>query len=99
MFLKNFIISSWNSFNKLCDLLTPVGDLFIRCWVGKAFIASGLTKISSWSSTLLLFQYEGPPILASRHFRSHISMHRIGRINVVNSWIRRPRSCPHTLFI
>lgn len=58
MVLKNLIIKSWTLFNKFFETVQPLGDLFVRCWVGKAFIASGLTKISSWSSTLLLFQYE-----------------------------------------
>lgn len=58
MELKNFIIKSWDSINKFFETLQPLGNLFIRCWVAKAFIASGLTKIQSWSSTLTLFQYE-----------------------------------------
>lgn len=58
MLLKKIINKSWSLFNAFFELLQPLGDLFIRCWVAKAFISSGLTKISSWSSTLLLFQYE-----------------------------------------
>lgn len=58
MFFKKFISKSWDLFNAFFEFLQPLGDLFIRCWVAKAFIASGLTKIASWSSTLLLFQYE-----------------------------------------
>lgn len=56
--LTKLIVVSWNGFNKLCEWLQPVGDLFIRCWLAKAFIASGLTKILSWQSTLVLFNYE-----------------------------------------
>ena len=56
--LKNFICKSWNLFNRFFEMLQPLGDLFIRYWVANVFIASGLTKIQSWSSTLLLFQYE-----------------------------------------
>lgn len=58
MFLKNLISKSWTLFNNIFIFLQPLGDLFIRCWVAYAFIASGLTKIKSWSSTLILFQYE-----------------------------------------
>ena len=48
----------------------PVLDLFIRLYVGKVFVASGLTKIASWGSTLALFEYEYavpllPPALAA----------------------------------
>ncbi|HEX4044037.1 MAG TPA: DoxX family protein [Gammaproteobacteria bacterium] len=58
MLIKNLVFTAWQLFNKFFDALIPVGDLFIRCWVAKAFIASGLTKIATWSSTLLLFQFE-----------------------------------------
>lgn len=56
--LKNFIVGSWHGFNKFFEILQPVGDLFVRYWVAKSFIASGLTKTVSWQSTLILFQYE-----------------------------------------
>ncbi|MCF8494137.1 MAG: DoxX family protein [Rickettsiaceae bacterium] len=32
--------------------------LFIRIWMARIFWYSGLTKISSWQTTLYLFQYE-----------------------------------------
>ncbi len=40
------------------DTLTPACDLLIRLWVAKVFFMSGLTKIQSFDSTILLFQYE-----------------------------------------
>lgn len=46
---------------KLIDwlgFLTPVFDLAIRLWVANVFWKSGLTKIQSWDTTLMLFQYE-----------------------------------------
>ncbi len=58
MSIKKYILSSWNGFNRFFEILTPLGDLFVRIWVAKAFIQSGLSKIASWSATLLLFQYE-----------------------------------------
>jgi len=58
MKIKKFISVSWKYFNLFFEKLQPLGDLFIRCWVAKFFIASGMTKILSWSSTLTLFQYE-----------------------------------------
>ena len=36
----------------------PMLILFIRFWIAKIFWYSGLTKISSWQSTIYLFQYE-----------------------------------------
>jgi putative oxidoreductase len=58
MWLKNSIVMLWNAFNRFFDLITPLGDLFIRCWVANVFISSGLSKVESWDTTLLLFQYE-----------------------------------------
>jgi len=50
---------------KLFDFLTPLGDLIARLWVAQIFFRAGLTKIASWSSTLMLFQHEyHVPLLA-----------------------------------
>jgi len=38
--------------------LAPLFDLAIRLWVANVFWKSGLTKIKSWDSTLMLFEYE-----------------------------------------
>jgi putative oxidoreductase len=51
-------------------VLTPVLDLAIRIWVGCVFFQSGMVKLSSWSSTLSLFEGEYavpllPPYLAA----------------------------------
>jgi putative oxidoreductase len=40
------------------DFLAPLGDVALRLWVAKAFWDSGMAKIASWDSTLLLFTYE-----------------------------------------
>lgn len=40
------------------DFLAPLGDLVIRLWVAQAFWASGLTKIQSFDTTVLLFENE-----------------------------------------
>jgi putative oxidoreductase len=52
------------------DYLTPGLDLGIRLLVASVFFQSGLTKIASWDTTLLLFQSEYavpllPPDLAA----------------------------------
>lgn len=36
----------------------PILMFFIRFWMAKIFWYSGLTKLSSWRSTIYLFQYE-----------------------------------------
>jgi putative oxidoreductase len=38
--------------------LVPAVDLLVRLWVAKIFFIPGLTKIESWDTTLMLFQYE-----------------------------------------
>jgi len=44
--------------------LTPVFDLLVRVYVARVFWLSGQTKIQSWDSTLMLFEYEyAVPIL------------------------------------
>jgi len=42
----------------LLGYLTPMLDLGIRLWVARVFWNSGLTKIQSWDTTLMLFEYE-----------------------------------------
>ena len=46
------------------SFLSPLFDLAIRIWVARVFWLSGQTKIQSWDSTLMLFEYEyAVPIL------------------------------------
>lgn len=40
------------------DYLQPVLNLLFRFWLAKVFFMSGLTKIKSWDTTLMLFEYE-----------------------------------------
>lgn len=36
----------------------PLLDLALRLWVARVFWLSGMTKIQSWDTTLMLFEYE-----------------------------------------
>jgi putative oxidoreductase len=40
------------------DQLAPAADLVVRLWVAMVFFKSGLTKIQSWDTTVLLFTNE-----------------------------------------
>jgi putative oxidoreductase len=40
------------------DWAAPVTDLVVRLWVATVFFKSGLTKIQSWDTTVLLFSNE-----------------------------------------
>ncbi len=39
------------------DFLTPLVQLVVRIWLANVFWKSGLTKITSWDSTMTLFNY------------------------------------------
>ncbi|PCJ47195.1 MAG: hypothetical protein COA99_01335 [Moraxellaceae bacterium] len=42
-------------------MMGPLQDVFllgVRLWLAKVFFLSGLTKIKSWDTTLVLFEYE-----------------------------------------
>lgn len=53
--MKNIYISA----SKLLSTWgAPVADLAARIFVGMEFFKSGLVKLDSWSSTLMLFEYE-----------------------------------------
>ncbi len=40
------------------DVVAPLGFLVMRCWVAWAFLKSGYLKITSWDSTMYLFENE-----------------------------------------
>jgi len=59
--IAKYYISASNGLN----FLSPLLDLALRIWVAKVFFQSGLTKIQSWDTTMMLFQYEyNVPILS-----------------------------------
>lgn len=58
MSVNAYAIKIRNGFNETCEFLKPIGDLFIRFWLAKAFFLSGVQKLESWQTTLLLFQFE-----------------------------------------
>lgn len=42
----------------MLNIASPILDIILRIWVAKVFFQSGLTKIQSWDTTMMLFQYE-----------------------------------------
>ncbi len=42
-----------HSFNRCRDL----GDLVVRVWIAQVFFMSGLSKLTDWDTTLVLFKY------------------------------------------
>ncbi len=43
---------------RMLDFISPLLDLGIRLWVANVFWKSGLTKIASWETTVMLFTHE-----------------------------------------
>ncbi len=55
---KSNVISLYLMATRLTDYLQPVLNVVFRLWIAKIFFMSGLTKIKSWDTTLMLFEYE-----------------------------------------
>lgn len=53
------------SFEKLLAYTKPVADMGLKLWVANVFFKSGLTKIESFDTTLMLFEDEyAVPVLS-----------------------------------
>ena len=55
---KELILKYVNLSLSTISFLNPIFLLSLRLWLAKVFFMSGLTKIQSWETTLMLFQYE-----------------------------------------
>ena len=51
-------ISAYQTSVKGIHALHPLFELVVRCYVAWMFLKSGLVKIQSWDTTLMLFEYE-----------------------------------------
>ena len=62
MLFEEHIVSFVKILIRALKTLRPVGDLLARAWIAKVFFQSGLTKIASWQTTVMLFstQYQVP---------------------------------------
>lgn len=70
MSMTEILAKPFNGFSRAMDFLNPIFDLGVRLWVDYVFFKSGLTKIQSWETTKMLFEYEYevpllPPELAA----------------------------------
>jgi putative oxidoreductase len=58
---RNLVQTTANIYDgavKLLDFFKPLLDLAIRIWVGMVFFSAGMVKITSWQTTLALFENE-----------------------------------------
>ena len=55
---NNAIIKLLHKLINGLSALTPLLDLGLRLWVARVFWNSGMTKVQSWDTTLMLFEYE-----------------------------------------
>ncbi|MBN4080173.1 DoxX family protein [Beggiatoa alba] len=72
--MNNSVINSFlqffSVFDKLLAYTKPIANLALKCWVANVFFKSGLTKIESFDTTIMLFtdEYSVPllsPIIAA----------------------------------
>ncbi|MEW5757373.1 MAG: DoxX family protein [Pseudomonadota bacterium] len=61
---------SWQFIARSLDWLASPAFLLLRIWVALAFLKAGYLKVTSWGTTLYLFQYEYavpllPPVFAA----------------------------------
>ncbi len=64
---KPGVVSLYLTATQWVDYLQPALNMVFRLWLAKVFFMSGLTKIQSWSTTLMLFEYEyAVPVLNFR---------------------------------
>ncbi|MBI3772411.1 MAG: DoxX family protein [Gammaproteobacteria bacterium] len=54
----NPVFHAWQYVAKVLDWLAPLAFLLLRVWVAWAFFKSGYLKITSWDTTLYLFENE-----------------------------------------
>jgi len=55
---RNIFLTMAGKATGLLSILAPVFNFALRFWVARIFFQSGLVKIQSWESTLMLFEYE-----------------------------------------
>lgn len=60
------------SFEKLLAYTKPVADMGLKLWVANVFFKSGLTKIESFDTTLMLFEDEYAVPLLSPVFSAYV---------------------------
>jgi putative oxidoreductase len=68
------LIESARTSVKSLNFAAPAADLVIRLWVANVFWLSGLSKVQSIDSTLLLFQYEYSVPLLSPAVAAYLSI-------------------------
>lgn len=57
---------------KLFDGSRDIGDLLIRFWIARIFFLSGMSKIASWPTTIVLFKYDYAVPLLSQTSAAYI---------------------------
>ena len=59
--------------SKTIGRIAPIVDLLFRVWIATIFFKAGLTKISSWPSTLFLFESEYAVPLLSPEIAAYLA--------------------------
>lgn len=66
-------INGWRGLAGILDRLAPLAFLLLRLWVAWAFLKSGYLKISSWDTTLYLFENEYAVPLLSPLYAAYLA--------------------------
>ena len=70
--LASIAVSAFYKFRHYSEEYGFAGlQLFMRIWIAKVFFMSGLTKISNWENTMMLFQYEYAVPLITTSFAAY----------------------------
>lgn len=69
----NPVSHAWQYVAKALDWLTPLAFLLLRVWVAWAFFKAGYLKITSWDTTLYLFENEYAVPLLSPLYAAYLA--------------------------
>ena len=72
--MKNYTLleKAIRPFLKNLDNLKAMSALIARVWIGNIFLQSGLSKLTSWNTTVVLFKYDYHVPLLPAEFAAYI---------------------------
>lgn len=66
------LVTLYDTAARSLTFLSPIADLLLRLWVANVFFKSGLTKIASMDTTVMLFTYEYQVPILSPTIAAHL---------------------------
>ena len=93
MTLVRHLVASYSTAACGLEFLSPLADLALRLWVANVFWKSGLTKIQSMDSTIMLFTYEYQVPLLSPTVPAYKLPGQAFRNLWIHMWVNRVHPC------